>query len=60
MADSGCDTGLLGTDWYVLEYTNRFANVVGFDEFAAQKSGLPIVVAVTKYILPDNKGAILL
>ena len=22
VADGGCDTGLLGTDWYVLEYTN--------------------------------------
>ena len=54
------DTGLLGTDWYVLEYTNQYANVVGFDEFVTRKSGLPIVVAVTKYILPDNKGAILL
>ena len=60
VADGGCDTGLLGTDWYVLEYTNRYANVVGFDEFVARKSGLPIVVAVTKFILPDNKGAILL
>ena len=60
VADGGCDTRLLGTNWYVLEYTNRYANVVGFDEFVAHKSGLPIVIAVTKYILPDNKGAILL
>ena len=60
VADGGCDTGLLGTGWYILEYTNRYANVVGFDEFAARKSGLPIVVAVTKFILPNNKGAILL
>ena len=22
VADGGCDTGLLGTDWYVLKYTN--------------------------------------
>ena len=35
VADGSCDTGLLGTDWYVLEYTNRYANVVGFDEFVA-------------------------
>ena len=34
--------------------------MVGFDEFVAHKSGLPIVVAVTKFIHPDNKGAILL
>ena len=59
VADGGCDTKLLGTDWYVLEYTNCYANVVGFDEFVACKSGLPIVVTVTKFILPDNKGAIL-
>ena len=31
VADGGCDTGLLSTDWYVLEYTNRYANMVGFD-----------------------------
>ena len=60
VADGGCDTGLLSTNWYVLEYTNRYANVVGFDEFIACKSGLPIVVAMTKFILLDNKGAILL
>ena len=60
VADGGCDTGLLSTDWYVLEYTNRYANVVGFDEFVARKSGLPIIITMTKFILPDNKGAILL
>ena len=60
VVDGGCDTGLLGADWYVLEYTNHYANVVGFDQFIARKSGLPIIIAVTKYILPDNKGAILL
>ena len=60
VADGGCDTGLLGTDWYVLKYTNQYANVVGFDEFIACKSGLPIVIAVTKFILLDNKGTILI
>ena len=35
VADGGCDTRLLGTDWYVLEYTNCYANMVGFDEFVA-------------------------
>ena len=60
VADGGCDTSLLGTNWYVLKYTNRYANVVGFDEFIARKSRLPIVVAMTKFILLDNKGAILL
>ena len=34
--------------------------MVGFDEFIAHKSGLPIVIAMTKSVLPDNKGAILL
>jgi hypothetical protein len=34
--------------------------VVGFDEFVAKKSGLPIVVGITKYTLPDGKGHILL
>ena len=60
VADGGCDTGLLGTDWYVLEYTGQHVNVVGFNEFIARKSSLPIVIAVTKLILPDNQGAILL
>ena len=58
--NGGCDTGLLGTDWYVLEYMGQYANVVSFDEFIARKSSLPIVIAVTKFILPDNQGAILL
>ena len=31
-----------------------------FNEFIARKSGLPIVIAVTKFILLDNQGAILL
>ena len=35
MANGGFDTGLLSTDWYVLEYTGQHANVVGFDEFVA-------------------------
>ena len=60
VADGGCDTGLLGTDWYVLKYTNQCADVVSFDEFVTQKLGLPIIVAVTKSMLPDNQGAILL
>ena len=60
IADGGCDTGLLGSGWYIHEYTGRYANVVGFDEFVAKKSGLPIVVGITKVALPDNKGSILL
>ena len=60
VTNSRCDTRLLGTDWYVLEYTNQYANVVGFDECVVHKSGLPIVVMMTKFILLDNKGVILL
>jgi hypothetical protein len=33
--------------------------VVGFDEFIAKKLGLPIVIGITKYTLPDGKGHIL-
>ena len=33
---------------------------MGFDEFVAKKSGLPIVVGITKYALPDGNGHILL
>ena len=56
VADGGCDTGLLGTDWYVLEYTNCYANVVGFDEFVAHKLGLPIVVIMTKFHSTGQQG----
>jgi hypothetical protein len=34
--------------------------MVGFDEFIAKKLGLPIVIGITKYSLPDRKGHILL
>jgi hypothetical protein len=60
LTDGGCDTGLLGAGWHILEYTGRYANVVGFDAFVAKKSNLPIVVGITKLTLPDNGGAILL
>ena len=60
VTDGGCDTGLLGAGWYITEYTGRYAHMVGFDEFIAKKSGLPIVIGITKYSLPDGKGHILL
>lgn len=60
LLDGGCDTGLLGEGWYILSYTGRFANIVGFDEFIAKKSGLPIVTGVTKCTLPNCHGTILL
>ena len=34
--------------------------MISFDEFVARKLGLPIVVTMTKFILLDNKGVILL
>jgi hypothetical protein len=59
--DGGCDTGLLGgKSWYIVAYTGRFANVVGFDEFLAKKMGLPIVIGITKCELPCRKGFVLL
>jgi hypothetical protein len=33
---------------------------VGFDKLIAKKTGLPIVTGITKYTLPEQKGAILL
>jgi hypothetical protein len=61
LSDGGCNTTLLGDGWYITEYTGtRSASIVGFDEFAARKSGLPIVTGITKYELPDRKGHILL
>jgi hypothetical protein len=33
---------------------------VGFNEFVARKTGLPIVTGITKVTLPDRKGCILL
>ena len=60
LTDGGCDTGLLGAGWYIVEYTGRYANVVGFDAFIAKKSNLPIVVGIAKFTLPNGMGAILL
>jgi hypothetical protein len=60
LTDEGCDTGLLGAGWYIVEYTGRYANVVGFDAFIAKKSNLPIVVGIAKFTLPNGMGAILL
>jgi hypothetical protein len=45
--DGGCDIGLLGDGWYILGYSRRYANIVGFDEFFAKKSGLPIITRIT-------------
>lgn len=60
LMDGGCDTGLLdGRSWHIVCYTGRFANVVGFDELIAKKSGLPIVVGITKCALPNRMGHIL-
>jgi hypothetical protein len=60
LSDGGCNTTLLGTGWYILEYTGRSANIVGFNEFIARKTGLPIVAGITKVTLPNRKGCILL
>jgi hypothetical protein len=60
LSDGGCDTTLLGAGWYILEYTGRSANIVGFNEFVARKTGLPIVTGITKVTLPNRKGCILL
>jgi hypothetical protein len=60
VSNGGCDTTLLGEDWYIAEYTGRSANIVGFDEFVAWKAGLPIVTGITKVELPHQQGFILL
>jgi hypothetical protein len=60
LLDGGCDTGLLGEGWYILSYTGRVANIVGFDEFITKKSGLPIFTGITKCTLPNKQGSILL
>lgn len=60
LSDGGCDTTLLGEGWYITKCTGRYANIVGFDEFVAQKASLPIVTRITKVKLPNRKGFILL
>jgi uncharacterized protein YlbG (UPF0298 family) len=60
LSDGGCDTTLLGAGWYILEYTGRSTDIVGFDKFVARKTGLPIVTGITKVTLPNLKGCILL
>ena len=49
--DNGADTTVIGKGWLVVAYTQRKANVIGFDKKAAVKKGLPIVSAVTAGIL---------
>ena len=55
--DSGADTCIAGVGWIPLAYTNRKANLVGYDERSTKKSGLDICTVATKIIthgsLPD-------
>ena len=46
--DSGTDTCIAGVGWIPLAYTNRKANLVGYDERFTKKSGLNICTVATK------------
>jgi hypothetical protein len=58
----GCaDTCVLGKGWEVLSVHNtRRANVVGYDNEAAEKRNLPIVSAIPAVDLPDGISVILI
>jgi hypothetical protein len=60
LTGGGGDTSLLGDGWYILDYSRRYMNIVGFDEFIAKKPGLPIVNRITKCTLPNHLGTTLL
>ena len=59
IADGGADTSVIGDGWYVIAYTQRMANIIGFDEYSARKHGLPIVTASTLVELPDGRKMII-
>ena len=59
IADGGADTSVIGDGWYVTSYTQRTANIVGFDEYSARKHGLPIVSASTLVELTDGTKLII-
>jgi hypothetical protein len=46
VSDSGADTTVIGEGWHIDHFTERRANLVGFDK-RARKEGLPIVTALT-------------
>jgi hypothetical protein len=59
LSDSGCNTGLFGYGWYIVEYTVQYANVAGFDEFVAHKARLLIVIGIGKCELPNGQSILL-
>jgi hypothetical protein len=50
VTDDGADTSVIGQGWRIMTdlTTAGYANLVGFDEKATRKSGLPIVTGITK------------
>ena len=55
ITDDGADTSVIGQGWSIISQDPFCkATVVGFDHQAAQKTGLPIVTAVTAVDLPNN------
>ena len=55
ISDDGADTCVIGQGWYILTTDPiRKVTVLGFDHDIAQRTGLPIVTAVTALDLPDK------
>jgi len=52
--DSGADTCIAGNGWIPLSYTNRKANLVGYDARSTKKSGLDICTVATKIVTPNS------
>lgn len=53
-ADSNADTCCLGTNFTILSYTYRTADVFPYDDSYAPITNVPIVSGATKYINPDT------
>ncbi len=54
IVDSGADTSIVGNGWYVVSYTQRTTNLLGYDPTSTQLDGLPMVSAVTMVTLPSR------
>ena len=57
--DTNADTCCLGTNFIVLQYTNRTANVYTYDSSIAPREGVPIVRGATAYDHEDGNTYIL-
>ena len=58
-ADSNADTCCLGTNFVVLSYTNRTADIYPYNEAYEPITSVPIVTGATTYRHPNGQSYIL-